>query len=122
MLIQKIDQWDDTYPDRDTLAHDASSEKALVAVDGNQVIGMLALNEHQDIEYGDVPWEFDHGRVAVVHRLYQGLGYRRAGQVRFRKGLFDCFEKQMAAPANPTWKSDKAVGVTLNLDQPLVGE
>lgn len=167
MMLQQIDQWDDTYPNGDTIASDASSDTTLVIVDGGQIVGMLALNEHQDVEYDDVPWEFDEGRIAVVHRLmvdpnvqglglgrklmqsaetlaeqlgysavrldafannpralqlYAGLGYRRAGQVHFRKGLFDCFEKQVAAPANPTLKSDKAMALTLNLDMSVVGE
>jgi ribosomal protein S18 acetylase RimI-like enzyme len=30
-------------------------------------------------------------------RLYQTLGYEDVGQVRFRKGLFRCFEKDLAA-------------------------
>jgi GNAT superfamily N-acetyltransferase len=30
-------------------------------------------------------------------RLYQSLGYRDAGPVTFRKGLFRCFEKDLAA-------------------------
>jgi RimJ/RimL family protein N-acetyltransferase len=29
-------------------------------------------------------------------RLYQTLGYEDVGQVRFRKGLFRCFEKALA--------------------------
>jgi GNAT superfamily N-acetyltransferase len=32
-------------------------------------------------------------------RLYQRLGYRDAGPVTFRKGLFRCFEKDLAADA-----------------------
>ncbi len=27
--------------------------------------------------------------------LYEGLGYRKAGTVRFRKGIFFCYEKQI---------------------------
>jgi GNAT superfamily N-acetyltransferase len=30
--------------------------------------------------------------------LYRGLGYREAGPVRFRKGLFACFEKALQDP------------------------
>jgi len=33
-------------------------------------------------------------------KFYERADYRRAGQVRFRKGLFDCFEKQLCVPAN----------------------
>lgn len=28
-------------------------------------------------------------------RLYEGMGYRHAGSVNFRKGLFFCYEKQL---------------------------
>jgi GNAT superfamily N-acetyltransferase len=34
---------------------------------------------------------------APALRLYQSLGYVDVGQVRFRKGLFRCFEKDLAA-------------------------
>jgi ribosomal protein S18 acetylase RimI-like enzyme len=30
-------------------------------------------------------------------RLYRALGYEDVGEVRFRKGLFRCFEKNLAA-------------------------
>jgi hypothetical protein len=29
-------------------------------------------------------------------RLYEGRGYRKAGSVRFRKGMFNCYEKAVA--------------------------
>jgi GNAT superfamily N-acetyltransferase len=34
-------------------------------------------------------------------RLYAGLGYRRAGEVQFRKGMFACFEKQICDAVLP---------------------
>lgn len=39
--------------------------------------------------------------------FYRGLGYRDAGRVRFRKGLFACLEKAVVAPA------EADLGVTL---------
>jgi GNAT superfamily N-acetyltransferase len=35
-------------------------------------------------------------RNPAATRLYERRGYRRAGSVRFRKGRFSCFEKQVA--------------------------
>jgi ribosomal protein S18 acetylase RimI-like enzyme len=32
---------------------------------------------------------------AISRRLYQSLGYRAAGEVMFRKGIFICFEKKL---------------------------
>ena len=34
-------------------------------------------------------------------RFYERSGYRRAGQVRFRKGEFHCFEKRLEGPVDP---------------------
>ena len=33
--------------------------------------------------------------------LYRGLGYEDVGAVRFRKGLFRCFEKDLALEGSP---------------------
>jgi GNAT superfamily N-acetyltransferase len=35
-------------------------------------------------------------------RLYQALGYRDVGEVRFRKGVFRCFEKDLVPAARPS--------------------
>jgi ribosomal protein S18 acetylase RimI-like enzyme len=42
---------------------------------------------------------FTHNSRAI--RFYERSGYRRAGQVRFRKGEFHCFEKRLEGPADP---------------------
>jgi GNAT superfamily N-acetyltransferase len=139
MRAAGIEQWDEVYPDRATIAADIGSRSAFVAAHQGELVGMVVLNEHQDPEYADVPWTC-LGRPAVVHRLmvappwegrgvgralvqfverralaqgygcirldafsenpralrlYEGSGYRRVGRVRFRKGLFDCFEKPL---------------------------
>jgi ribosomal protein S18 acetylase RimI-like enzyme len=136
-----IDQWDEAYPDRQTILADIRGQTAHVAGFDSRFIGMVVLNERQEPEYADVPWR-GRGRAAVAHRLmvaqewqsrgvgrmlmqfaeqraaalgydcirldafsenpraihfYERAGYRRAGRVRFRKGLFDCFEKSLHA-------------------------
>jgi ribosomal protein S18 acetylase RimI-like enzyme len=136
-----IDQWDEAYPDRQTILTDIRGQTAHVATVDSGLLGMVVLNERQEPEYADVTWE-GRGRAAVVHRLmvapqwqsqgvgrmlmqfaeqraatlgyacirldafcgnpraihfYELTGYRRAGRVRFRKGLFDCFEKSLLA-------------------------
>ena len=135
-----IDQWDDVYPDRPTLASDVENRTMFLAFLGEELAGATVLNDYQNPEYAVVPWEINTGRAAVVHRLmvapahqgkgiaralmafaeqqareqgyasirldafannpralnlYEALGYRDAGSVRFRKGLFRCFEKKL---------------------------
>ena len=41
-------------------------------------------------------------------RFYERAKYRLAGHVRFRKGDFHCFEKQLGALANPPLQTDGA--------------
>jgi ribosomal protein S18 acetylase RimI-like enzyme len=143
MRAAGIEQWDDIYPDRETLLADARAKTLYVASDGLSLVGVLVLNDYQNPEYADVPWTLAAARVAVVHRLmidprlqrrgiarelmrfaeglalelgfdvvrldafsanpralrlYEALGYRDAGAVMFRKGVFRCFEKRLAAP------------------------
>jgi len=137
MQSQGIEQWDDVYPDRGTIQRDVDDGAVFIARIAGVTAGMATLNEQQDPEYTDVPWQF-FGRPAVIHRLmvapaaegksvaralmrflemrgesmgyncirldvfvqnpravrfYELSAYHRAGQVRFRKGNFYCYEK-----------------------------
>ncbi len=139
MKRKGIDQWDEIYPDRETLERDADEATAFAAMRRGTLVGMAVLNDRQEPEYAEVPWLYG-GRPAVVHRLmvspaaegtgiaralmahlearaqasgfdcirldafkrnpgairfYERLDYRNAGQVKFRKGKFHCFEKQL---------------------------
>lgn len=137
--MRGIDQWDEKYPDADTVAGDIERREMFVLESERGLAGVITLNEHQEPEYQTVSWQFD-GKALVVHRLavapdlqgrrlagilmafahgfarsrgyatvrldafsgnpaalalYQGLGYCQAGTVRFRKGDFHCFEKDV---------------------------
>ena len=143
MNARGLDQWDDVYPNRATLAADVAGGtlyRATRAPDADAILGSFTLNQTQDPEYADVPWLVTDAPVAVVHRLmvrpamqrtglgrllmrfaeqrarelgyrairldtykkneralalYRSLGYAERGDVRFRKGLFACFEKAL---------------------------
>jgi GNAT superfamily N-acetyltransferase len=140
MRARGLDQWDDVYPTRATLEADIAAGtlyRATRAGGSTELIGSVTLNQHQDPEYAEVPWQVTAQPTAVVHRLmvhpsvqrcglgrflmrfaerrahqlgfralrldayllndralalYRRLGYSEPGQVRFRKGLFACFE------------------------------
>jgi GNAT superfamily N-acetyltransferase len=147
MRARGLDQWDDLYPDRSTLAADIDGRALYLASAGaRRAVGAFTMNRHQDPEYADVPWQVTTEPVAVVHRLmvhppsqrtglgrflmrfaewqahqlgfralrldtlvanaramalYQELEYRQAGYVRFRKGVFACFEKSLDGAVIP---------------------
>jgi GNAT superfamily N-acetyltransferase len=138
MRSRGIDQWDEVYPDRRAIESDIRGGTAVVAIGDQTIAGFAVLDEHQEPEYGEVPWS--SSRAAVIHRMmvaplsegrgiaralmtflerratstgyssirldafvnnpravqfYERCEYRRAGQVRFRKGDFYCFEKEL---------------------------
>ena len=78
-----IDQWDEHYPDRAVLVNDLQTETLFAYREGDEILGVVVLNETQDEEYGDVSWSTsEDDRNIVVHRLavrpdQQGRGLGR---------------------------------------------
>jgi ribosomal protein S18 acetylase RimI-like enzyme len=85
MQARGIDQWDDVYPDRATLAGDIQARALyLAARDGSRpLLGALTLNQRQEPEYADVAWEIRVEPIAVVHRLMVHPGAQRSGLGRY---------------------------------------
>jgi GNAT superfamily N-acetyltransferase len=82
MAGRGIMQWDDLYPDRGSIEHDARGGGALLARQHRELVAYLALDSVQDPEYAEVGWHLRESPVAVVHRLmvspvWQGRGLGR---------------------------------------------
>lgn len=84
MRAAGIDQWDDLYPTRATFAADTNARTLYLGfADDGVLAGLIVLNDCQDAEYCEVPWQITGLPVAVVHRLmvspqWQGKGVARA--------------------------------------------
>ena len=82
-----LDQWDDVYPDRATLAADLDARSLYVAARGappaRVLLGAFTLNQRQDPEYADVAWRITAAPIAVVHRLMVSPLAQRRGIGRF---------------------------------------
>ncbi len=78
-----IDQWDEIYPTEETIRNDVASRGMYIAMDeAGVVVGVVVLNEIQDLEYSSVPWKLEGTRIGVIHRLmieprFQGCGWAR---------------------------------------------
>lgn len=78
-----IDQWDENYPDYESIANDLKTETLFAFRENNQIIGIVVLNESQDEEYDEIDWlTKPTDRSLVVHRLavdpiHQGKGIAR---------------------------------------------
>ncbi len=78
-----IDQWDENYPDRDSLERDIATKTLFAYRQEDVVLGIVVLNETQDAEYAEMQWStHETDKNLVVHRLavspeHQGKGIAR---------------------------------------------
>lgn len=75
-----INQWDEHYPDRASIAEDIETGTLFALRDGVKILGIVVLNEKQDEEYAEISWSTSKDdKNLIVHRLavlpeYQGQG------------------------------------------------
>jgi len=73
------DQWDDFYPDIQTITNDQKNNTLYILRDQKKCIGIIVLNEEQDKEYKTVNWAGKNDRILVLHRLCIHPDRRRKG-------------------------------------------
>ena len=83
MNSQNIPQWDEIYPNRQTLFDDIQKQQMYLLTENDTVVSVVVLNAEQDAEYQTGNWRHAGGKFAVIHRLCvkasnqnKGLGRR----------------------------------------------
>jgi len=69
MIANDIDQWDDTYPDIETINQDLEKQSYYVVEEKGEIIGGINIDQNQDKTYLDIDWEDKSNSFLVVHRL-----------------------------------------------------
>ena len=83
LITKGISQWDENYPDLNTIQTDIHRGELFKYVLDDSIVGIVVLNESQDPEYNELNWITPvHSRNLVVHRLavhpeHQGKGIAR---------------------------------------------
>lgn len=78
-----IDQWDENYPDLESIKNDIQTNTLFTFKVENEIVGIVVLNETQDEEYVEINWRTPlDSKNIVVHRLavspnHQGQGIAR---------------------------------------------
>ncbi|NLY18371.1 MAG: GNAT family N-acetyltransferase [Clostridiaceae bacterium] len=106
-----IEQWQNNYPNEETVADDIKHYNGYVLVKGNDIIGTVAVLFQEEKSYGHIEgkWLSD-GQYATVHRIavagkYKGKGYasdilRNIEEMCRQKNIFsirvDTHEKNIA--------------------------
>lgn len=69
MFSQGIDQWDESYPNKDIISNDIQKKQAYIYTENEQILAYMVLNEEYDIEYDDLNWNTPTPFI-VIHRLF----------------------------------------------------
>lgn len=82
MNENNIYQWSENYPGREDIEKDIINGNLYVLMSEGKVVACVVLDQHQEPEYDQIPWEDSSGRFLVVHRLcvnpeFQGKGISR---------------------------------------------
>ena len=69
MIASGVDQWDDTYPDIETISQDLEKQSYYVAEIEGEIIGGINIDRNQDKTYLEIDWKDKSDSFLVVHRL-----------------------------------------------------
>ena len=67
LLARQIYQWDDTYPNRDYFENCIEDGSIYVMKDGEQLLGIVVLDECQSSEWDEIEWQGK--KPLVIHSL-----------------------------------------------------
>lgn len=79
MEAEHIYQWDDVYPDRETLRGDILSGQMYVAQIGGETAAVVVLNQSCSKEYDEADWRYRDATFFVVHRLCVAPAFQNRG-------------------------------------------
>ncbi len=86
-------QWNDTYPNRETLERDIAAGTAFGAWLVGELAGLISVDSNQSPEYEPIPFAFGEP-IRVVHRLAIHPAYQRQG---LSSALMDFAEERARA-------------------------
>ena len=69
MEKQGIHQWDEIYPDKETLRQDILLNQMYIGEIDNKIAVCFVLNEECDQEYNNASWICPNARFCIIHRL-----------------------------------------------------
>ncbi|HJV78706.1 MAG TPA: hypothetical protein VJ602_10005 [Paludibacter sp.] len=70
MNAEKIEQWDEVYPNVEILEKDIKKGEAYGFFDSTELKGFIVLNEEYSAEYDSLEWEACCGKVSIPNKPY----------------------------------------------------
>jgi len=69
MINLGIDQWDETYPNKEIIKKDINEKCFYVGLIKNNIIAGMRVDHEQDPSYLSIKWKDQSNKYMVVHRL-----------------------------------------------------
>ena len=69
MLANNIDQWDESYPNKDIIMQDLIAQTYFIVIEHNIIIAGINIDQNQDKTYLPLEWKDKKNQFLVVHRL-----------------------------------------------------
>ena len=79
MEKKNIRQWDEVYPDRETVSEDILSGTMYGYFVGEVLCAVQVINQIQSPEYSQIDWKYRDENPLVLHRLCVDPEYRNRG-------------------------------------------
>ena len=91
-------QWDDTYPNRETLERDLAAGTVFAAIIDGMLAGLVSMDGNQSSSYEPIPFEFGTP-YRVVHRLAVDPARQRRGLSKAHMDFAEERARQAGCPA-----------------------
>ena len=79
MELQDVFQWTANYPNYGNIRDDIQYKHLYEIREGDEIVGVVSVNEHQEPEYTEIDWGDTHGKPLMVHRLAIDPAFQKRG-------------------------------------------
>ena len=79
MISNNIFQWNNLYPNKETILRDIEHKEMLVYETKNEIIGCIVVSEKKDQEYQSVRWLKNNDSCIYIHRLAVNPAHQNLG-------------------------------------------
>ena len=79
MNKHNIMQWDEVYPDKDTLQNDVKKKNLYIGKVHNEIACIYVLNDDCDEQYENGNWKYPYAVYNVIHRMCVNPKFQNQG-------------------------------------------
>jgi ribosomal protein S18 acetylase RimI-like enzyme len=83
MRAKGIMQWNENYPTITHVNNDLVAENLYLLKIQNELAGVISIDDNQSPEYAEIDWQYEDGKIMVVHRLAINPAFQKKGLGKF---------------------------------------